>query len=181
MTGSHRWLGHGRHQAEPVITLPASIPSPATQLDRCPFLAEVQVLKVVWAAQISRAQADSQAYWPDRCLLLAEVQVVWAVKHAHAGDAFFDLDAAQFLLTQMPHIQPGRGQSSGGTAWQQHRGGSATDGAGRAGSEQPAAGQAADQEAGSCSTWGRQPSAGSARGLPEQNGTEQAEVRTVCC
>eukprot|EP00891_Asterochloris_glomerata_P002918 jgi/Astpho2/2918/fgenesh1_pg.00050_%23_160_t len=107
---------------------------------------------------------------------LRGVEVVWAVKHAHVGDAFFDLDAAQFLLTQMPHIQPGRGQSSGGTAWQQHRGGSATDGAGRAGSEQPAAGQAADQEAGSCSTWGRQPSAGSARGLPEQNGTEQAEI-----
>ena len=130
--------------------------------------------------KITTVQADRGPCWPDRCLLLAEVQVVWAVKHAHVGDAFFDLDAAQFLLTQMPHTQPGHGQSGGSTAWQQHSGASATDGAGggRASSEQLAAGQAADQEAGSSSTWGREPSVGSARGLPERNGTEQAEVRS---
>lgn len=30
------------------------------------------------------------------------MQVVWAVKHSHIGDAFFDLDAAAFLCTQLP-------------------------------------------------------------------------------
>ena len=33
------------------------------------------------------------------------VQVVWAVKHSHIGDAFFDLDAAAFLCTQLPQAR----------------------------------------------------------------------------
>ena len=33
------------------------------------------------------------------------VQVVWAVKHSHIGDAFFDLDAAAFLCTQLPQTR----------------------------------------------------------------------------
>ena len=31
------------------------------------------------------------------------LQVIWAVKHSHIGDAFFDLDAAAFLCTQIPN------------------------------------------------------------------------------
>ncbi len=30
------------------------------------------------------------------------MQVIWTVKHKHIGDAFFDLDAAAFLCTQLP-------------------------------------------------------------------------------
>ena len=186
MTESHGCFGPGRNQATPSGTLLATAPSPAGepgQLDRCLFLAQLQGFWVIWAALFRTVQADRGPHWPDSCLLLAEVQVVWAVKHAHVGDAFFDLDAAQFLLTQMPHIQPGHGQSGDSTAWQQHSGASAKEGTGgsKASSEQPAAGQAADQEAGSSSTWGQQPSAGSASGLPERDSTEQAEVQTVYC
>ena len=36
---------------------------------------------------------------------LGSVQVVWAVKHSHIGDAFFDLDAAAFLSTQLPQAR----------------------------------------------------------------------------
>jgi len=34
------------------------------------------------------------------------VQVIWAVKHKHIGDAFFDLDAAAFLCSQLPVASP---------------------------------------------------------------------------
>jgi len=34
------------------------------------------------------------------------VQVIWAVKHKHIGDAFFDLDAAAFLCSQLPGASP---------------------------------------------------------------------------
>lgn len=34
------------------------------------------------------------------------MQVVWAVKHSHIGDAFFDLDAAAFLCTQISQARP---------------------------------------------------------------------------
>ena len=33
------------------------------------------------------------------------LQVVWAVRHSHIGDAFFDLDAAAFLCTQLPQAR----------------------------------------------------------------------------
>lgn len=36
---------------------------------------------------------------------LRGVQVVWSLKHGHIGDAFFDLDAAAFLLTEMAQHQ----------------------------------------------------------------------------
>jgi hypothetical protein len=29
------------------------------------------------------------------------VQVVWVARHSHIGDAFFDLDAAEFLLDEL--------------------------------------------------------------------------------
>lgn len=32
--------------------------------------------------------------------------MIWAVRHGHIGDAFFDLDAAAFLCSQLPNIQP---------------------------------------------------------------------------
>ncbi|KAL3142264.1 hypothetical protein ABBQ38_002606 [Trebouxia sp. C0009 RCD-2024] len=32
---------------------------------------------------------------------LTGIEVVWAIKHTHIGDAFFDLDAAAFLCTQL--------------------------------------------------------------------------------
>ena len=38
--------------------------------------------------------------------MLLLFQVVWAVRHGHIGDAFFDLDAAAFLCSQLPNIQP---------------------------------------------------------------------------
>lgn len=33
---------------------------------------------------------------------LSGLEVIWVVKHKHIGDAFFDLDAAAFLCTQLP-------------------------------------------------------------------------------
>ena len=35
-----------------------------------------------------------------------ELQVVWVMKQDHIGDAFFDLDAAAFLLTQLERAVP---------------------------------------------------------------------------
>lgn len=29
------------------------------------------------------------------------MQVVWVARHSHIGDAFFDLDAAEFLLDEL--------------------------------------------------------------------------------
>ena len=40
------------------------------------------------------------------CLSNFLVQVIWAVKHKHIGDAFFDLDAAAFLYSQLPVASP---------------------------------------------------------------------------
>lgn len=40
------------------------------------------------------------------------MQVIWTVKHTHIGDAFFDLDAAAFLCTQLPQASSSA-QSSG--------------------------------------------------------------------
>ncbi len=40
------------------------------------------------------------------CLSNLLVQVIWAVKHKHIGDAFFDLDAAAFLCSQLPAASP---------------------------------------------------------------------------
>ena len=40
------------------------------------------------------------------CLSNILVQVIWAVKHKHIGDAFFDLDAAAFLCSQLPAASP---------------------------------------------------------------------------
>ncbi|DBB05673.1 hypothetical protein WJX77_005847 [Trebouxia sp. C0004] len=37
---------------------------------------------------------------------LSGLQVIWAVKHKHIGDAFFDLDAAAFLCSQLPVASP---------------------------------------------------------------------------
>ncbi|KAA6429030.1 MAG: hypothetical protein FRX49_01140 [Trebouxia sp. A1-2] len=37
---------------------------------------------------------------------LSAVEVIWAVKHKHIGDAFFDLDAAAFLCSQLPDASP---------------------------------------------------------------------------
>ena len=34
------------------------------------------------------------------------MQVVWVMKQEHIGDAFFDLDAAAFLLMQLDHAKP---------------------------------------------------------------------------
>lgn len=41
--------------------------------------------------------------------LLRGIEVVWAVKHEHIGDAFFDRDAAEFLLEELQaqHAQQG--------------------------------------------------------------------------
>ncbi len=35
------------------------------------------------------------------------MDVTWVVKHGHIGDAFFDLDAAQFLLEELQHARKG--------------------------------------------------------------------------
>ncbi len=40
------------------------------------------------------------------CLSNLLVQVIWAVQHKHIGDAFFDLDAAAFLCSQLPVASP---------------------------------------------------------------------------
>lgn len=34
---------------------------------------------------------------------LTDVDVTWVLKHGHIGDAFFDVDAAEFLLQQLQH------------------------------------------------------------------------------
>lgn len=34
-----------------------------------------------------------------------DVEVVWVLKHGHIGDAFFDVDAAEFLLAELQHQQ----------------------------------------------------------------------------
>lgn len=36
---------------------------------------------------------------------LTDKAVVWSMRHGHAGDAFFDLDAAAFLLTRMQELR----------------------------------------------------------------------------
>ena len=36
---------------------------------------------------------------------LTDKTVIWSMKHGHAGDAFFDLDAASFLLTRMQELR----------------------------------------------------------------------------
>ena len=48
------------------------------------------------------------------------VQVVWAVKHSHIGDAFFDLDAAAFLCTQLPQAQSPAQRSEAQASSAQH-------------------------------------------------------------
>ena len=35
------------------------------------------------------------------------MDITWVVKHGHIGDAFFDLDAAQFLLEELQHSRKG--------------------------------------------------------------------------
>jgi len=35
-----------------------------------------------------------------------DIEVVWIMKHQHIGDAFFDVDAAEFLLGELQHQQP---------------------------------------------------------------------------
>ncbi|KAH7623760.1 putative Pyridine nucleotide-disulfide oxidoreductase domain-containing protein 1 [Nannochloris sp. 'desiccata'] len=35
------------------------------------------------------------------------VDVTWVIRHGHIGDAFFDLDAAQFLLEELQHARKG--------------------------------------------------------------------------
>jgi hypothetical protein len=39
-----------------------------------------------------------------------QVQIVWVVRHGHIGYAFFDLDAANFLLSEMRLAEPGSHQ-----------------------------------------------------------------------
>ena len=42
-------------------------------------------------------------------------QIIWAVKHSHIGDAFFDLDAAAFLCTQLPNTSTAARTSASAT------------------------------------------------------------------
>lgn len=34
-------------------------------------------------------------------LSISAMQVVWVARHSHIGDAFFDLDAAEYLLDEL--------------------------------------------------------------------------------
>lgn len=43
-------------------------------------------------------------------------QIVWAVKHGHIGDAFFDLDAAAFLLRELQYERTQQQSQSQSTA-----------------------------------------------------------------
>lgn len=54
---------------------------------------------------------------------LRGVQVVWSLRHGHIGDAFFDLDAAAFLLMEMKQGSRGGAQGGGGGGLQRNSAG----------------------------------------------------------
>jgi hypothetical protein len=64
------------------------------------------------AAQGLRWQCLCDA-WPNVCA--KRVQVVWVVRHGEIGDAFFDLDAAQFLLARLTHWRGAAGDAAAGS------------------------------------------------------------------
>lgn len=69
---------------------------------------------------------------------LKGIDVTWIVRHGHIGDAFFDVDAAQFLLEELQHGRGGdrsttqaaasAGTASSGTSTHKARPSSATNG-----------------------------------------------------
>ncbi len=71
---------------------------------------------------------------PQRRSALTDKHVIWSMKHGHAGDAFFDLDAASYLLTRMQElrtpINPFATAARDTTATGDTQGGKAADGGG---------------------------------------------------
>jgi hypothetical protein len=82
------------------------------------------------------------------------VDVVWVLRHGHIGDAFFDADAAEFLLGELQWRRAAREGCSGAAAGAAGGGGGAGTAAAAAGGRKGAAAEAA-AEAGGGGPWGQ--------------------------